>query len=438
MKPLARILEQPSLRVFLIPLWIWIYALGLILLAEPVWDVGFLTYNGREVGYVAAINWSLVYGILLPLLLLLCLLLLYRFRMVLVEMVDKGMVVDATDATPLKKPDRLLDLWRRVLGIFLGAWLLVACFTTFLTVWEWKTTCYDLVTDYSTLAELKDARTPEPVEVDWAIASLLEPQESTRTQVWVFGIAAYAQQAVVIASGFLCVFISLAVGTLILLASFGGQLRFLPDLRDHDPRRGFQKFELLGYLLMLASIVIFSASYLVVIQNQYLVAEEAQDCANILVLIVQPIRDVARSFGADSSSIPWYVIFVPDPIWNFSNGMVIVASILVMLAVGLGVPCGLLSIAAHSAKQYAIQLSGRHSAQLASRFDISPAELPDRLKMRWWPFAYPGFNLMIVAQAIVFLSIFWYRLAPFLFGLALLIALGALVRKWSDLMKRTL
>jgi hypothetical protein len=372
------------------------YPFGLASVPDPNTAPGVI----KEVGYLPAINWTVAYLILFPLIVYF---LLEAFECVpnsIGLLAGRGMLVDGK-LTRIE-PNTVLDDWNAALkrSVLVTAGLFVVAVVEPVIEW-WATSAYPLI------AHSLNA-VPEH-EYDWSVGALLTGGDGLhRLLNGAFSLMVFAQQAAMIAA-----FALILVFTATFCLFFGkvrDSWQIIPDTSDKDPHRGFEIFEATITHLLSAALLSLAIFYLSILQNYYL----RTSFQNLFQFCQEDIVAGAMAVRSHTSDIPSLLSPVPtklveNPI-NFSVGQTRLGGLIVMLLI-LGVPLWILR---------GVAKRGAIAANYVGRIDF-------------WPLSYISLNTYLVICALAGLSLIFYRIGLWIFGV---LACALLTRCFASIYRK--
>lgn len=414
-----------------VPLCLFVWSLAMSFVSGLI-GLADIKYEGRQVGYLGAINWTLVYVLLAPLLCLVIFAVVREIQHVLRLLVTRSMCVDLGSRTIVNSSERLYRDWLKTVKRGVVIWIGVSGLALALSVLEWRENSYLPVTRYETIALLDAAETDRldaaerstvpanttidradrSVERDWAIAPLLT--KANRSSTLAFTFLAWVMQGALFAIILWLIAVAAAFGVFVTSLAVGrGDLRLVPNVKaaqneNADPRCGFGIFESVGLLLMMSSILVASIAYCTIVHNAYLRSENAKD---ILEFVKAPFSSGFRRWVSD------IITFVGI---DFSTVMVLAGGYSVLVLLFLIVPIGVLVAAALRAKQnlYAI-VDSWTDEEVHAAFGVSSKEvIASADSMTAWPYQYFNLNVVLLLVLLTFAALVVYTVVPFFLGIA--------------------
>lgn len=423
-------------RLFLVPASLSVTAIVLLVISSMV-GVDHFIFNGKEVGYLQAPNWTISFILVFPLVGALTILILHKVDQSIRELGERRMLFDTTNKHFLggqKDLGLIKKKWSEILRIAFWMWIVLAVLGFAASFKEWWDSSYVPLSRFNSIEELVEKVTVDPkisrkqpgdkLEIDWAIAGL-EKKDVNKKANYFFSLAAFLLLQGT-ALSFLSFFLVIGVAFGAFVVSLSGQGRFvaLPDPNSRDDRRGFEIFQDLGSLMLLCSLCLFFAFYLTIIQNVYL---HISDATSIYQMLAEPVRrgftngDVASLFNSKSSA-------------DYSSSFARIGGGVVGLLVGLLVPGLLLSYLASRARSRMLEIarSPEGLAILNKRRTTIEEALRD---MRIWPYRYFSLNMLIGAALLLVATLFLPHLAGYLYGVALAAVIALVIMRIRDQFK---
>jgi hypothetical protein len=354
----------------------------------------------KEVGYIPAINWSISYLVIFPLIIYF---LFEAFECVpdsIKALGGRGMLVNSD----LQVVDRnvVLQDWNDALrrSVLVTACLFILALLEPLLEW-WATSGYPLIVGkLDVVAEH---------EFDWSVGALL-----TRANVFhrfsngVFSLMVFGQQAMMIA-----VFALILVFTAtfcVFFAKFRKSWQIIPDRSDKDPHKGFEIFEGTITHLLSAALLSLAILYASILQNYYLRTSFQslfQFCQEDIVAGAMAVRSHTPNIPSLLGAVPTKL--VGNPI-NFSVGQTRLGGLIVVLLI-LGVPLWILR---------GVAKRGAIAANYVGKID-------------YWPLSYISLNAYLLICALAGLSLIFYRVGLWIFGV---LACALLSRCFASIYRR--
>lgn len=252
-------------------------AIGIVLvLASFLLGLAFVSYdmgNGvmKQVGFVPALNWSVVLVFLFPAAIFTGLRTTRALNRAFADLPRHKMLAraDWTRAQTADADDLVKEIWRSAApaGFFLFAVALAV------GAWDFKTVVLDAL--LAGALPLQPGQIDFALELDWSVAALFGPLSADRLPGVGANLvfASIAHLVLIVQIAFLLSFYGVLVGlaaTLYRLSEPGHRLRLTPDATSTDRRRGFQRLAdfFLGSLAV--SFFTYLACYFMRVQNLFL------------------------------------------------------------------------------------------------------------------------------------------------------------------------
>lgn len=372
-------------------LWIVLsFVLRFHILTDPNTD--------RQIGYLWSWNWSLVYTLLFPPIIYLVLMFFRLGPTIIENLIDYKMIINKRDLKIAESKHSLLDKYNQSVRFSLKIWLVLMSLSVLYSMTEWWHDSMIPLVKYSSLSEAQDRN----IEIDWMIAHLIDNNINKYTNMaFTFSIFLLGQ-SLLISTGLLITVFSWNFCYFVFSLKDGALgYRVIPSLTSKDKRCGFELFEKYGVNLVILTLFIFIALYLVIVSNQFKNGN-LDDTLSILDFLFRPYT----SFSLFSLWTP----IVTDP----STGAAIFGAFLI-----LGMVFSFLflvpALLARSSKEEIDTLfANKDFTNNISQKDMN-AIAQTRDKMRIWPYNWMSFNQFIIILVIAFGGIIFYRLFPLLF-----------------------
>jgi hypothetical protein len=401
---LARVFSWPSYYVFLV-----CFLIGGVMLCAGSFalQIHDLKYEGRQVGYLWAPNWSLTYAILGPLALYLMLEALKGIRRALDYLFESGMVRDESMAAVSVGLSTMA--WRT--GTRVRSGLLLVCagmVPAALAYSEWyPNNLKRLMAGECKRCDLSD--------FDWGLAAIMpEGRDLLRwPENAAFDFLAFSCEAFLIGATVLCFLYLLDVNQV--LPGPEGRVNKLlfPNLRSEDPRRGFQKFAEPLQLMLNASLVVYLICYLIRINRIYM---RSPEYSSIISFVQRDINVLVKSKVLDlkGSELVSILLQTPsDPRYQeFFGGIALVLVCLFSLAVIVLTVSGAAKRAKANAEEY-YERDDCHSL-----FGLPIEDERRRAKeMTTWPFEwrYLQLNTLLAMMLVAPVMLWFYRIGFYVF-----------------------
>ncbi len=356
------------------------YPLGLASVPDAFTAPGVI----KEVGYIPAINWSAAYILEFPLILYF---LFEAFASVpdsIRRLSARGMLV----GSDLSMVDARLPLrdWNDALrrSVIVTAGLFLVAILEPICEW-WASSGYPLLAGrLSAVAEKEN---------DWSVGALLTRADGFhRLSNAIFSLLVFAQQGMMIAA-----FSLILVFTATFCVFFGKRhesWQVIPDTDDRDPHKGFEIFETTITHLLSAALLSLTIFYSSILQNYYL----RTSYSSLLQFCRDDIIAGATALKSRTPDVPSLLGAVPTKLVgnaiNFSVGQTRLGGLIVVLLI-LCVPLWILR---------GVAKRGTIAANYTRRIE-------------YWPLSYISLNAYLLVCALAGLSLIFYRVGLWIFGL---------------------
>lgn len=394
----------------------------------------------REVGYLAALNWSLTYAILFPILLYLMANTVSGLANALDQMHIRGMVHEI-DPKAFNDPLIAVDLgkvglqpvrsriltWNWLSGSF-GRKRFLIVFAVIIPaafgVTEW------FLNNFLRLVHL--SLVPSHSDYDWGLAGLMS---SPGAQEWTLGhrlanalfdFLAFTTEVLLIASLIAFFITVLDLGRVVPTGRRGESHLLLPDLKSSDPRLGFEVFsDPLGSLLGVA-LVAYLICYLVRLEGAYLASTKSSSLADFVSGdILAGVRIAANS------PTPAHLVNAFIALFNLGDQQIrgALAWMMSVLVAVFSLSTVVMTVqgAASSAQRTAIGRLNSGTLDFAGR---TSREAANKLKvMAIWPLGYLKLNILLFWIFIAVLTLILYRVGLFVAGIVSFTLFLRLIKK---------
>jgi hypothetical protein len=357
----------------------------------------------RQMGYVAAINWSLGIGFFAPVMVYFCISAYRSIPSTLESLSNANMVVDSSwSRIP---PAEINSNWETTLkrcvlgpGLFLTSIVILACAA------EWvATSAHPLIAgNYRIAAEN---------EFDWSVGVLFNsasPAMVLRVANALFSLVCFTLQALAVAC--LVQFYLMCFA----FAVFMQGSRVIPSLRSHDKRCGFENFEPFLQNVLLGALFGTLLFYTSRLQNAYLHTDRKD--GSLLTFVIPDILAGTKLTGRNLASVG---DALQSAFSDYSDAMVFIGGLIVVL--------GTLFIVFIVLRGSAIEGRIRLKQHLENdpidlgSLGIKSAEegLTKLDQMHVWPLEYLSLNALLLLSLLIILSLFFYRVGLIFVGFAL-------------------
>jgi hypothetical protein len=379
----------------------------------------------REVGYLAAFNWSVVYAILFPLALYLMASTISGLADALDRLHARGMVLNK-DLARVYTTD-MTSAW--LAGSRARSWLLtifaVAIPAGFAGT-EW------FINNLLRLIHVLEGPF-KPSDYDWGLAGLIakpgEPEWSLagRLANAAFDLGAFATEALLIGSLIAFFIVVLDLGRVVPSGRRTDVLHLLPDFNSKDPRRGFEEFEYALEQLLGVALVAYLICYLVRLEGAYMASASATSLAefvreDILAGILAAASDPTSKKSLADEVVRLFNLGEQQPrgmlAWMLSI-LIAVFSLVTVLFTVRG--------AARAAKLNALR--GLREGSLPSN-DPNQASVPQAVEsMVIWPFGYLKLDVLLLYVCVAVVTLALYRVGLFLAGIVVFALIFRMVKR---------
>lgn len=368
----------------------------------------------KEVGFVWALNWSVIYVVAFPTIIFLMIVSFQNIDSTLRRLVRTGMVV-GQGWKPVSE-DMLIRDWRLALARSLpwaGALCALVAVQS-LTEWYFMSGSHLAAGAFS----------PEFDEYDWSVAALLQggSRHVSPAVNGAFSLVAYVVQGVS-AAIVLCFFAFIfAFSNMVYrYARQSTVVRLIPAIDSEDNRCGFSVFESFFKNALYVAMMVFVILYLMQVQNLYL-RSEAPNLALFLLGGIGDALHVSVSGQLEQGlDILAGTLFSIGDSSNLTSTAAIFLGVVLVMVILLG-PAYVLNFAARQSRNEIRSYIEANGTGTLSK--LTAAECLQRLdRMEFWPVKWPRINHMVGFLVFAFLCLLFYRLGLlFLLGSALVAA----------------
>ncbi|MGL6316426.1 hypothetical protein [Vibrio sp. WXL103] len=393
----------------------FLFGLGTVCGPDDICVLSNLPFH-KEVGYAATLNWFLNSIIILPCLMFFLIKLASSVPTVLQNMSDSKMLINskgnhiAVDEA-LSNWKALLDRSRPILAV-----LLIVAITE---------PIIECIATSSIPLFFSDIKLTPEGEFDWSVAAILRYGEEAswylRLSNGVFVLLVFFQQSFMIAAySYLLYFSFLFV---YFFQQKSTSWKIIPRNDINDDRMGFQVFEEPIMNLLICAVLALCMQYFSILQNHYLRTEYTsissflnediitaftyEKGGELPVSLINPEPSKLRVSDRENNHVAVNTI-------NFSVSSTTIGGILIVVWV-LGIPVWVLRGLANRGKNIYIKLYPRES-----------------LEMNVWPLKYLTINVYLVICIFAVISLTYYRVGLFLFGI---VFTGVVARMVSGIIK---
>lgn len=418
---IIRLWKDPFWMPFLILVWGWGMLAG-----SFAFGVAFVSIEGKEVGYVTALNWSVNYCLVIPLITFLVICLMHSLDKAVLYISERMAVLKATKCplTDGERP-RIPVYWLSFQRIIALLWVICIPIALSLSIsGDWYPDVYRPMYEPS---KLVDNYNKASLEKDWSTAALYPGNNATKLGCAIFSLLAYTMQVAPV---------MVALWLLLVIASFGifvfrlaymhPDFLLVPDVGSNDVRRGFEAFEPAGMIALLITLLIYLMAWFTILQNIYL--SQQVDSINVLAFITEPIAMVG------GGGLIQYLTATDTHLVNFSIAWALGCVIAILSTVLLFVPLVALSLSAFQARRNMYEIvQSLDNNQLLATFSSNRNSIIATLdSMKYWPFRYVSLNTLMVTAIILAMAIVWFRVSMYLATITVFYALIRARRKLRD------
>ncbi len=395
----------------------------------------------REVGYLAALNWSITYAILFPILLYLMANTISGLANALDRLHICGMVHEI-DPDALNDPLTALDLGKVKLQavrtrILTRNWLSGSPVRKhFLIIFAIIIPAAFGATEWffnNFLRLIHMAPVPSHSDYDWGLAGLMPLRPGAPEWALVhrlanaaFDLLAFTTEVLLIGSLIAFFIIVLDLGRVVPTGRRGETHLLLPDLNSPDRRFGFEVFsDPLGSLLGVA-LIAYLICYLVRLQGAYMANTSSSSLADFVSdYILAGVRQAAKS------PTPAHLVDAFVALFNLGDQQIrgALAWMMSVLVAIFSLSAVVMTVqgAAASAQRTATDRLKNRNLDLA---DQTPKNAADKLKsMAIWPLGYLKLNILLFWIFIAVLTLILYRIGLFVAGIVSFMLFLRIVKK---------
>lgn len=380
--------------------------------------------SSREVGYAAAVNWSLTYTILFPVTAYLMIQVLKNVPGIFRILAEQGMV-RSSDTLEKTSGEWFVQAWetgttgrkRLVIGLAIGL-------PTLLSLGEWFRN--------NLLRLLYSGPPAQAPDYDWGLAGLMEHWSlSGRLANAFLDLTAFAYEGIMLGS-FLAFFLYLMDLSRVLPQTIDDRpLTLIPDLRSEDTRRGFEVFQDLLNDMLVIVFLAYIMSYLVRIEGVYLAGNQAPSLGSF---IQSDILKGAGDFFSGKETLG------KSATGLFATGGASIQAVLagfaslVVLCFALIITIRTLRSAAEVARTRArIHYEGPRKRSLCG---LPVEEEQERLRtMTVWPLGYLRFDLLLIGALLAIATLVFYRIGLYVTGFVIAGVLASSVNRLRKSLK---
>lgn len=392
---------------------------SMVLHIDSVWAVSPAYANtSREVGYLWALNWSLSYALLFPILLFLTANTLSGLALALDRLHSHGMV--RAQSFLLAPPGSLTDAW--LVGNDVRKWLMITFSVvtpTAIGLVEWL--------NNNLLRLIRPPSILEPWNYDWGLAGIIRDWSLAHRLInALFDLAAFITEALLIASLVAFFIAVLDLGRIIPSGKINEDFRLIPDFKSKDKRLGFEAFEDPLENLLAAAFVAYLICYLVRLQGAYMASKTASSLADFVTSdIIQGVVQAA------SKPSPQVLASTFSHLLNLGDQQtrgVLAWLLSVFLAVfSLTAVVMTVRAAAKSAKLNGYEALNGNALGLSPGENAAASRKLDRMVV--WPLGYLRLDALLFWIAIAVGTLLLYRVGLFIAGFVAFTLFFRLIRR---------
>lgn len=371
----------------------------------------------KQVGFLYAVNWSITFLILFPVLFAVAL---YGYKDasgILKNLTKHHMLVDER-GEPVDQKD-LARRWARSWRAVCLASAILFALTIGYAVWEFQTVAGQHLlggASYPETIRLSDAYQ----ERDWSVAALLPTVGENavpRVANFVFGLVCYLVM-VGIGAGFIFSFYAYLLAMVAMIYEFAHHskgIRLIPDLAV-DPvgdkfefRAGFQIFERLFQNALLVTLLSFLIFFLIHVQNLYLRDPSSSIVAFLLPDFARAIASADGTLGVAGALL--HEFSTRGSVTNFSSALTYGLGALLFMVLLLGLSTTLRMAAQRSQidfREYLMDTKNPVPPWLRSTGREGAIRNLDAMK--FWPLRFPRLNHTLIFLLSAGVCMIYYKL----------------------------
>jgi len=379
----------------------------------------------KQVGFIWALNWSLVSVLLMPLAVYFALDSYQAVPDVLGELARRRMIV-TKDWQPVSS-EALEARWHRICGGMAIFIVIVVALGVGLTWWDFVTVVKQNYDNPSALLWL--SLTDKADEVDWSVAAPLCKAlgQGCGVSYWAnywFSMVVYV--AIVGLGGiFIMGFFVFVVGITRLVQPGSLKrdgLRLVPALDTDDRRCGFEAFESLFESIIAVTFLTFAIGYLMSLQNIYL-----RDPSNFILSFVLPDIEKfakaanAKDFGGALDALIG-TLFTDRKTQNVTTAVAVLCGLFIILTITMSLFLSLRRAARVARGELKSNLITAGVSPPAFAAGESKENLLAKLSgMDVWPVAWLNLNRFAIWLLVAMLCLIFYKIGLFLIALGLVV-----------------
>ena len=381
-----------------------------IVLQNATWTAKAPTFANidRQVGYMAALNWSVTFLLLFPVILYLMANTIQGLFNALNRLHARGMV-RSQNMKVVKEP-LLTARWIR--GAPTRAWLLIILAGVIplgLSLGEWFTNNF-----LRLMHESSDQLSQ--TDYDWGLAGLMQADASFtyRLANALFDLLTFSSQALLIGSLMTFFVVALDLGRVIPSGRPGDRYVLIPDLKSKDHRLGFQEFTNPLEQLLAVALVAYLICYLVRLENAYMASTGSSSIgdfvtSDILAGVTAAAQELSLAEFSDAlvRLFSLYDIQVRGALAWLSSVLIAVFSLATVVINIRG--------AALCAKNNAIKWLEDNSLQPPDGDRAAARQKLDAMVI--WPLGYLQLNKLMFWVSIAVTTLLLYRIGLFMAGI---------------------
>jgi hypothetical protein len=366
----------------------------------------------REVGYLPALNWSLTYALLFPIILYLMTNTISGLADAVDRLHSRGMVLKK-DGLERMHTATLTSDWlagshgrSRLLIIF------AVVIPTAFGVTEW------FLNNFLRLVHM--SQVPSHSDYDWGLAGLMT---LPGRQEWcfihrlanaLFDLLAFTTEILLIGSLIAFFIAVLDLGRVVPSGRRGETLMLIPDIKSADRRLGFEVFADPLEKLLGVALVAYLVCYLVRLEGAYMASTTSSSLADFVS------GDILSGIGqAAKSPTPSNLVVAFIALFSLGDQQIrgVLAWIMSVLVAVFSLSTVVMTVrgAAFSAHQNAVEGLENGSLPLANLDRVSAAKRLESMAV--WPLGYLKLDLLLFWVSIAVLTLVLYRIGLFVAGI---------------------
>jgi hypothetical protein len=374
-------------------------------------DGGATVIVGKQVGYFAALNWSLYGAVITPAMIVLIAQLWAAMPRTLDALSGAGMIRDKTFA-PLAA-EEVERRWRRVRTQTSAIFLIIFACVVAVAMADWVQVVRTPIVAPHTMAGIP--LNHPSLEYDWSIASLYQGAAAQRDPLLAFGFVAYLLIPAVSTGLTFATLICILYFVAFICGRIGPtadrvELFAIPSDKG-DKMGGFGHFASLFSMFVGLCLLVGVGCLLMIIQNAYLRDPASRTVVEFMALDLAHLTswmDNTKLSGLASTETLWSWFFQPTRI-VLENPQTTLGTLLLALTciVSLGASWWFLGQAAKAARDRSL----KNLPALARELHTTTSWLRGRLEtMKFWPVGWLRINQLLVLLLCFALALISYRL----------------------------